>query len=151
MPWLQNPRIYGLQFCASSSAKRRSHSCRNVSLFGLKCRFFAPAWTRKGAARSGCQDGPLGPPKRLGLDGPEHGGHAQGGRGIRNSGAVSGRLCRLPPHLLLVLAQMIHVEIGHDLERVLVHLDSERAYEPEAALRVCEDADHIGAPLDLLV
>ncbi len=62
-----------------------------------------------------------------------------------------GRSCRLPQHLFFVLAQMIHVEIAHGFEPVLVHLDGERPHEPQATLRVRKDAHHVRAPLDLLI
>ena len=53
--------------------------------------------------------------------------------------------------LLLVLAQVVHVEVAVRFQPVLVHLGRERADQAQAAFGVGEDPDDVGAPLDLLV
>src|SRR3984893_15864051 len=75
---------------------------------------------RTGAVKTGQRP----PPKaaRSGLDGPEHG----------EMMARTGRSCRVPQQLLSVLLQMVHVQIAHRFEPVVVGLDRERPYQPQA-------------------
>ena len=51
--------------------------------------------------------------------------------------------------LLLVFAQVVHVEVAVRFEPVLVHLDLERPDQPQEARRIREDPDDVGPPLDL--
>jgi hypothetical protein len=57
----------------------------------------------------------------------------------------------LPQQLFLVLLQMLHVQIAHRFEPVLMGLDRERPDEPQATFRIRKDPDNMGAPLDLLI
>ena len=50
-----------------------------------------------------------------------------------------------------MLAQSIHVQVAVRFEPVLVRLDRECPDQASTAFGVGEDADHVGAPLDLLV
>ncbi len=131
------------KLCASSSAKSPSHSCGDVSLFGWAASLRPGLNLAKRRAQRGSTLA---------------GGHRQGRREAALMAASTarslgkpGRSCRLPQHLLFVLGQVIHVEVTHGLEPVLVHLDSQRPHQPQAALLVRKDAHHMRAPLDLLV
>ena len=73
-----------------------------------------------------------------------------GQRAALSTGQVGGS-SRHAQGLLLVLAQVVHVEVAVRLEPVLVHFDRERRDQPQAALNVGEDPHDVGAPLDLLV
>jgi hypothetical protein len=57
----------------------------------------------------------------------------------------------LPQGLLLLLAEVLHVQVAGAFEPVLVHLDRQRPHQSQAALGVGEDAHNVGPALDLLV
>jgi transposase len=50
-----------------------------------------------------------------------------------------------------VLGQVLHVQVARAFEPVLVGLDGQRPHQPQAALRIGEDAHHVGASLEFLV
>src|SRR5215472_16217602 len=64
------------------------------------------------------------------------------------TGRGSGRTAQ---RLLLVLAQIVHVEVAMLLEPVLVGLHCEGPHQPQTAVPIGEDAHDMGTPLDLLV
>src|SRR5215472_2732983 len=64
------------------------------------------------------------------------------------TGRRSGRTAQ---RLLLVLAQIVHVEVAMLLEPVLVGLHREGPHQPQTAVAIREDAHDMGPPLDLLV
>src|SRR5262249_10442471 len=68
--------------------------------------------------------------------------------GLGWTGRRSGRTSQC---LLLVLAQIIHVEVTMLLEPVLVGLDGERPHQPQTAVAIGKDAHDLGAASDLLV
>jgi hypothetical protein len=53
--------------------------------------------------------------------------------------------------LFALFAEHFHVEVAVGLDPVLVDLDGESANEPQRALLVGEDANDMGAALDLLI
>src|SRR5215472_4172204 len=61
------------------------------------------------------------------------------------------RLSDQVPANTLVLAQIIHVEVAMLLEPVLVGLDRQGPYQPQAAVAIGKDAHDLGAAPDLLV
>jgi hypothetical protein len=113
-------------------------------LCSIAAPFLRPDLALAPAPRAGrVKAGRLRPPRwqaRLGLDRastvPDWSG--------RRSGSTAQRL-------LFVLVQIVHVEVAMLFEPVLVGLDRERSYQPQAALGIGEDPHHMGAALDLLV
>ena len=53
--------------------------------------------------------------------------------------------------LLLVLAQIVHIEVAMLLEPVFVRLDRQCPHQPQAALAIGEDAHDMSAAPDLFV
>src|SRR5215831_18504725 len=83
---------------------------------------------------------PPRPPARLGLDRASTAPSWQ----VRGSGGTA-------QGFLFVLVQIVHVEVAMLFEPVLVGLDRERPHQPEAALGIGEDPNHMSTALEFLV